>query len=661
MGKINTRSKDEELEYLRQRVAELECNYGRINNIFSSLKDLIFILDRDGVFTEFYVPSEELYLPPEEFVGKKYTNVLLGYFDTLISEAFEKNEAGKVDEYEYSLEIAGNKQWYHAKQSPLFSDGQFTGAVAIIRNITNHKQIDEKLRETEARYRTLIELGNKIGEAVIMLQDIDGREGMHTYVSDQWPQITGYSKEELLNMSFFDLIGPKGREISMKRHRQKMAGKTIPDLFELNIVRKDGKKVPVEITSAGTSYEDKSTNVVYIRDITERKEIEANLVLSEEQYKILFENAPISLWEFDYSETKKFIDNLNSKDVKDLKTYFNNHPEKIVEYASKPRAVRMNKYAKKMMGGSVNIVNKRIKGLVKGNLKLGKDDLTLNIETVNMLLKEQNIISRELPFRTFSGRPLYILQHCSIVPGYEKTWGRVVIADIDITELKRIENILKTSEKQLKMLSKRILNAQEEERLNISRELHDQLVQNIVAIRMEISLIRDLSDNINIRKALDLQLASLSNLVYITRNILKDLRPQILDDFGLMKAIQIYAEDCERRTGISFPVNIKDSIIHKIQVRKETEITAYRIVQEVLTNVIRHAKANQAKITVSNRNKNLHIAIKDDGIGMRVKTHYNNSSLGIISMRERASMAGGTIRIISKIGKGTMVVINLPL
>ncbi len=134
-----------------------------------------------------------------------------------------------------------------------------------------------ELEETEDRYRTLIELGNKIGEAVLMLQDIDGREGMHTYVSDQWPKITGYSREELLSMSFFDLVSSRDKKISMQRHRKKMSGKTIPDLFELTIIRKDGKEAPIEITSAATNYEGKPTNVVYIRDIGERKKAEEEI------------------------------------------------------------------------------------------------------------------------------------------------------------------------------------------------------------------------------------------------------------------------------------------------------------------------------------------------------------------------------------------------
>ncbi len=290
--KSNKEESVEEMEFLRQRVAELEeinRRNGRLNDIFSSLNDLVFVLDKEGRFTEFYAPSEELYLPPKKFIGKKHSEVMPFHVTNLLLKAFEKNIQNEVDEYEYALDIAGRKQWYHAKQSPLFKDGQFTGAVAVIRNITRQKHLNEKLKETEDRHCTLIEMGTKIGEAVIMLQDIDGKEGVQTYISDLWSQITGYLKGELLGVSFFDLVIPKDQDLSIKRHRQKMAGKTIPDLFELSIIRKDGKEIPIEITSAATIYKGESTNIVYIRDITERKQTEKELKQYQQHLEELVE------------------------------------------------------------------------------------------------------------------------------------------------------------------------------------------------------------------------------------------------------------------------------------------------------------------------------------------------------------------------------------
>jgi PAS domain S-box-containing protein len=137
------------------------------------------------------------------------------------------------------------------------------------------------LRESEERFRSLIELGGQIGEAVVMVQDSEQGEGIQTFVSGEWPRITGYSKEELLGMSFFDLISPEHREASIERHRQKMRGESAPGLFEMTIIRKDGAELPVELTSAYTTYQGKRANVAFIRKVDERVKHEEQIIRTQ--------------------------------------------------------------------------------------------------------------------------------------------------------------------------------------------------------------------------------------------------------------------------------------------------------------------------------------------------------------------------------------------
>jgi len=132
----------------------------------------------------------------------------------------------------------------------------------------------EALRESEERYRALINLGGEVGEAVIMLVDTEEAVGLHTFASDEWSRITGYSRKELLGMSFFDLVHPKDRAACLGRHYRRKQGESVPGLYEISIVRKDGTEVPIEITAAVTTYQGEPANVGYIRDITERKQAE---------------------------------------------------------------------------------------------------------------------------------------------------------------------------------------------------------------------------------------------------------------------------------------------------------------------------------------------------------------------------------------------------
>lgn len=104
---------------------------------------------------------------------------------------------------------------------------------------------------------------------------------MQIFMNDQWPRITGYSKEELLGMSFFDLVHPQDRQTSQQRHREKMSGEAMAGLFEMSIIRKDSSEIPIELTSAFTTYMGKYANVAYIRDITERKQMQEALARQE--------------------------------------------------------------------------------------------------------------------------------------------------------------------------------------------------------------------------------------------------------------------------------------------------------------------------------------------------------------------------------------------
>jgi len=141
--------------------------------------------------------------------------------------------------------------------------------------IQNEKR--QSVEESEALYRALINLGTEVGEGIIMSQDVNGKEGIITFASEQCSRISGYKLDELLGKSTFDLISPPYRKESLSRHRTKMSGQALPGLYELDIVRKDGTHIPVEITSAISNYHGEPANVIYLRDITKKKQLEQQI------------------------------------------------------------------------------------------------------------------------------------------------------------------------------------------------------------------------------------------------------------------------------------------------------------------------------------------------------------------------------------------------
>ncbi len=169
----------------------------------------------------------------------------------------------KSGENIWAMETVASIQ-YQGKQATL---GSFM-------DVTERKQAEEALKESEERYRAVLNLGGMVGEAIVMLQDKDGIDAIHVFISDEWPHMTGYATKELLGMSFLEILHPRYRESSQRRHRRKMKGEIIPGLFEMSIIKKDGTEVPIEVTSAYTTYQGERANVAFIRDITDRKQAE---------------------------------------------------------------------------------------------------------------------------------------------------------------------------------------------------------------------------------------------------------------------------------------------------------------------------------------------------------------------------------------------------
>jgi PAS domain S-box-containing protein len=170
-----------------------------------------------------------------------------------------------------------DKIWVRSIGRAIYSDGKIVKLTGTFQKIDEYKKSEEALKESEGRYRSLIQLGADVGEAIVMLQDEGPKEGVHVFCNDTWPRITGYSNKELRNTSFFDLVHPKDRNNSLKRYRRRMSCKNMPGLFEITIVRKDGIEIPVEATTAYTTYHGKPANVAYLRDITNRKLVEDEL------------------------------------------------------------------------------------------------------------------------------------------------------------------------------------------------------------------------------------------------------------------------------------------------------------------------------------------------------------------------------------------------
>jgi len=218
-------------------------------------------------------------------------------------------------------------------------------------------------------------------------------------------------------------------------------------------------------------------------------------------------------------------------------------------------------------------------------------------------------------------------------------------------------------QEQLRHLSRQLLSAQEEERKKISRELHDVIAQTLASINVQLTTLRNKA-SLN-TKGLERSIARTQRLVVHSVNIVhqfaRELRPTVLDDLGLIPALHSFLKDFGQQTGIRVRLSAFAGIK---QVNSEKRTVLYRVAQEALTNVARHAQATRAEVSIQKLDGTICMTIKDDGKGFRGGNlaHFKKGKrLGLLGMRERLEMVGGNFTVASKRGNGTTVKAQVPL
>jgi len=226
---------------------------------------------------------------------------------------------------------------------------------------------------------------------------------------------------------------------------------------------------------------------------------------------------------------------------------------------------------------------------------------------------------------------------------------------------KRTEEKLSESREKLRNLSGRLQALLEEERTRISREIHDELGQGLTALKLDLSLVRRSLVTAGLArqstKIHKIELAA-NRIIQTVRKIATDLRPGILDELGVAAAIEWMAKDFRDRTGIT--VKVKLHRVEKIT-NPVLSTAIFRIVQEALTNVMRHAAASQVRVALERKGDTVVIEVKDNGIGIMEGQISGSKSLGLIGIRERVRLLEGEVEISGKPGKGTLVRVTFPI
>jgi PAS domain S-box-containing protein len=227
-------------------------------------------------------------------------------------------------------------------------------------------------------------------------------------------------------------------------------------------------------------------------------------------------------------------------------------------------------------------------------------------------------------------------------------------------ERRRTEEQLQQSKEELRRLAGRLESIQEEERIRISREVHDKLGQELTGVRMELAFLRDqlTESDPAVLSRIETITKQVDGTMQSVRKIATELRPVVLDQLGLIPAIEWQAGEFQARTGIKCTLNI---YLRSVSLPIDRSTGVFRIFQEILTNVARHARASHVDISVQEQRGHLLLQVRDDGRGITDEEMSGAKSLGLVGMRERALLLGGDTRVERNPDRGTSVKLRVPL
>ena len=351
--------------------------------------------------------------------------------------------------------------------------------------------------------------------------------------------------------------------------------------------------------------------------ISERKQAEVALRESEERYRELFENARDAIY------------------VHDLNGFY----------------IRVNKAAERLSGyPREEIVGHNFwEFIAPDHIKYVREHFCTKLAQQGETTYECDVISkdgRRVPVEV-SSRAIYDNGVIVGVQGMAR----------DITERKWAQDALQ-------MFSRQLIEAQEDERRRIARELHDQIGQVLTAVKMNLYTVQQVCTTSETRSYVKDNIEAVDEALRLVRDLSVELRPPVLDDLGLATAIRWYVDRYTGRTGLKVQVTIAMPDENE-RFSRDLETACFRIAQEALTNVVRHASAHHVLVQLEKEGSVLFLTIKDDGVGFDLGSLRHRepraTTLGLVSMHERAHAAGGIIHIDSKPWRGTEVRFSIPV
>jgi two-component system, NarL family, sensor histidine kinase UhpB len=486
--------------------------------------------------------------------------------------------------------------------------------LARVRSILRLRQTTGALRASEQYYRRLIEI---LPDSILL----SNLQGHLLRANPQSVAMLGYADElDLIQKSAFDLVLPEQHDRLSALFGETLAGEVMRNQ-ELVLLRKNGSLLPVEISTASldTAQGHALTLVLVVRDISFRKEAEAAAQKSRFLRKAILDNIPDPAW------------------LKDAQGCFLACNEAMA-----------------------NFYGKRVEDIVGTTVF----ELPVSREHANESEREDAEVMRSGKAGRFEGERIDLKGNkkwfesvkTPLLSEDGECIGTVGIAR-DTTERRRLEE-------ELRLLPRRIIEAQEGERFRVARELHDSVNQILASVQMRIRRIETTlgGDRPSTREILARCHDQVITALEENRRIAHGLRPSDLDELGLAISCRNFCREFKTRTNVNLSFSVKG---FTERAPRDTELNLFRIVQEALANVEKHARAKNVRLSLVRQQRGIRLTVRDDGRGFEVKPGLAQSrargGIGLTNIKERAVAMGGTFELKSAPGTGTLIVVRIPV
>jgi PAS domain S-box-containing protein len=483
---------------------------------------------------------------------------------------------------------------------------------ALEKEVAKCKQIEEALRESEKKYSRLVE-----DSLTAIYIDQDGRIA---FANGRFAEIYGYSRDEVVGMESWRLVHPEDRALTNEIKERRLKGQEAPLEYEARGLTKGGGTIWVERRNKRIDYKEEPAILGNIVDITERKRAEYALRDSEAQKQAILDAC---------------IDKIRYVD-EDMKIIWANETTATAH----------------------DIPPQDLVGRTCYELFFGRDTPCEGCPTIKA--KETGQAERAVMHhpnvKGIRGETYWDTRCVPLKNEAGDIEGYIQMAR-NITDEKRAEERIRT-------LSQELMKVQEKERQRISRDLHDRVAQDLSTLKIGCETLFDDQPIVpsDIRERVSQLSKIIEGSIKDVRNLAYALRPPSLDQLGLVQTVSQYCEDFSDETGVS--ADFYSAGMDNVKPDLDTQINLYRLIQEALSNVRKHADASRASVRLVPSFPNIILRIEDDGRGFdvaaRLAAAHDEKRLGLLSMKERVALLGGTMEIQSRPGQGTKIFIELP-